>query len=292
MSKTLASPQVLNYVATHQGRRSRQERSDALSSVGSACQQAEQGGNALVRAYQLVETLLRSHVVSSAIPPDAAAQLGLGGYTGSGQQTAHDSEPTEVVLSAPAGNGLDGAGVILPAGVEVPLAPGLIATNPARIDGEPQQEQQGGTESILLKAHRQDAAIGMQGTGEFRSGGSRPMLTLSQTDEASALYLEAFEHASKAAVLYAQACDTILQLTRRGFLMRPAQLEQAELAVNESSKQSSAGMSPGHSGRAAEAVPGMRAEPAGTPHPVPASGQLPQCVFRAAAAASPLDFCE
>lgn len=237
MSKTLARPQVAAFVADRRDRSSLQERSDALSWVGAACQQAEQGGNALVRAYQLVETLLRNHVVSSAIPPDAAAQLGLGGYTGTGQQSALDSRPTEVVLSASVTDNLNGTATLMQAGVEVPLAPGLVTTHPPRVAAEVQPDgTPGGKDSILLKAHRHDNGSGLLEGGECRSGGSRPMLTLSQTDEAAALYLEAFEHASKAAVLYAQACDTILQLTRRGFLMRPAQLEQAEFDYEDWSR--------------------------------------------------------
>lgn len=234
MSKTLDRPQITAFLTERRQRSSLQERSDALSWVGAACQQAEQGGNALVRAYQLVETLLRNHVVSSAIPPDAAAQLGLGRYTGSGEHSQHDTQPTEVVLSASVTEEVDGTPVLLPAGVEVPFAPGLVVTQTSGVVPEMQPDGgAGGQDAILLKAHRHDCGKGPLAGGEGRGGGSRPMLTLSQTDEAASLYLEAFEHASRAAVLYAQACDTILQLTRRGFLMRPAQLEDADIAVSE-----------------------------------------------------------
>ena len=274
MSKTLARPQVASFVAHRRDHSSLQERSDALSGVSAACQQAEQGGNALVRAYQLVETLLRNHVVSSAIPPDAAAQLGLGGYTGSGQPTARDSEPTEVVLSAAVTGSLDGSAMLLPDGVEVPLAPGLVTTHPPRSTAEPTPDgAAGGPDSILLKAHRQEHGSGLLGCGECRSGGSRPMLTLSQTDEAAALYLEAFEHASKAAVLYAQACDTILQLTRRGFLMRPAQLEQAEYDYDDANAAAAlraVPMAPPDGGRGAGAPPGAGTVPLSTLRPAAA----------------------
>lgn len=295
MSKTLARPQVAAFVADRHDQSSLQERSDALSWVGAACQQAEQGGNALVRAYQLVETLLRNHVVSSAIPPDAAAQLGLGGYTGTGQQSAHDSQPTEVVLSASVTDNLDGTATLMPAGVEVPLAPGLVTTHPPRAvaevhpDGAP-----GGHDSILLKAHRHDHGNGLLGGGECRSGGSRPMLTLSQTDEAAALYLEAFEHASKAAVLYAQACDTILQLTRRGFLMRPAQLEQAEFDFDDASRSCTSHTLPmagSDAGRTAD-VPAEQDPAAAAPPVAPSPGAVHDQQQRAMPKFCPQLFCQ
>ena len=53
-------------------------------------------------------------------------------------------------------------------------------------------------------------------------------LVLADTDEAATLFLDAFENASKAAAMCAQAAEGMLGLLWDGFLMRPPQLEQAQ----------------------------------------------------------------
>ena len=214
MSKTLLRPAIEAYVQRRELSRSLKEGESAKQRVASVRQLAQEGTARLAAAGGTVEQLLAVHVTKQG---PSVALRGDGG-----------DAPGEVVLGATEAGvlgrrGRDCSGSALNATAESTAS---RAAHRASSQGVAAAGAQGaGVESALLKAHHENRCPMPCGEGR---GLSELVLMLADTDEAATLFLDAFENASKAAAMCAQAAEGMLGLLWEGFLMRPHQLEQVQ----------------------------------------------------------------
>lgn len=249
MSKTLQRPAIEAYVLKRELLRSLEEGRSAKQRVESVWQLAQEGAARLDAARGNVERLLAAHVTKQGPP---ASGRGEGG-----------NEPAEVVLSATEASvfgrrGPNGSGSGLNGTADSAASPalhGLTSEVAATAAAD-----EGGAESVLLKAHHEHRRP--MSCGEGKGGLSELVMMLADTEEAAAMFLDAFENASKAAAVCAQAAEGMLGLLWEGFLMRPNQLEQAHrlAAANPAGgpqqESSTAGSGQGTDGASAPAQTG------------------------------------